>query len=1373
MAAWKATSALLWIPWTWPALLSCCLCTPRRPWNRESTRAAHLEQGEVAKLARSFDRHTRSRFVPRTSAKMPKGYSTYGEATPLLATANAKGQTAAHPRDQAGWFSKIFLSWVYPILAEGNTRQLDPEDAWALSEPDRCEGATNTLHRNWIASGSLLVAFLKTYGLWYMSVGLLLAGAYGCDLLGPYVLFRVVDLISQVEVNYHAVTFWLGLLFATRIIKALLFAHVYTDTQVIAVRFSSALKSIVFQKSLRLSAEAKTVKNTGDIVNIYTTDVQNILMAAYFLHEMWILPTEILIAISMLFNIVGSATFAGVGVILVVLVVNNYLSRAQAHTFGDVMRLKDERMKVINELFSAMQIVKLNAWEAKFAEKVGEVRARELRVVWRYLMIGAMNIFALWGAPVFVSTTTFAVYALVMGQQLTAAKVFTALALFRLIQEPLRSLPRIITGIIQAGISVGRLMEFIDLSEVDPYAVSGRENADMVAKYEPSDVIVAVEDGTFAWDAKGMPLFRGINLRVTRGEFVVVHGRVGSGKSSFCSVLLGDMLKRSGSVYMGGSVAYCSQQPWIQNLTIRDNILFGLPYDKHKYRKVIEACGLTKDLALFAAGDKTEIGQKGLNVSGGQKARISLARACYSDADVFIFDSPLAAVDAIVQNEIFTKCFLGLLKNKTRILVTHNPEIIASKYVDQAIRLVDGAMTHTRNMDKQELSTPPVSPLVSHGRVNQRGKGGLQHLSVTTVAGSAAASPVARSALEQFSTENVVAEGFSPLSNRSVDSFIGESTSDGRLVKEETRQEGRVSAHVFMAYFRAIGGLKVVFFLIFVQCVWQGFQILSDFWLSHWTSKSEEDQRLHVTRNLSIYVALALSSSAMVLVRTMTVSFAGIRGAKRMFNAMTSALLHAPMSFFDANPVGRILNRYGDDVSAIDFRLPFAYGTMLAVTFSNGCTLITAAAVTKYFGLLIVPILYIYLRIGQFYLRPARELQRLQKTTQSPVLAHVSESIDGTHIIRAFGTDQVHRFIEQNFSKIDTNNRNVYVSIVTGQWFALRMQLMGGFLVVLITGALVTMRSYLSAGVIGLAFNYALAVDQGLESLIQTWSWLETSMVSPERIQEYIDIPAEAPHEIPATEPVAEWPARGEVAFNNVSFRYKDEDELVLRNLTFRLAPAEKVGIVGRTGAGKSSLTMALFRINEVASGTIVIDGVDTSKIGLRSLRSRLSIITQAPVLFKGTIRGYLDPFEEYGDDNLWLCLRKVGMGDKISSMDGKLLAVLEENGDNFSVGERQMLCMARALLSESSVVVMDEATASIDHETDMKLQKVIRSEFKQSTVITIAHRLDTVLDADRIMVLDAGKIVEFDSPKALIARRSGHLYDLAKEGGYLDRLNL
>ncbi|KAF0696139.1 Aste57867_13085 [Aphanomyces stellatus] len=1248
--------------------------------------------------------------------------------------------TNANPRKHASWFARLFLMWCNPMLQLGNEKQLSMDDMWALDDSNTSDTSCSELETHWASSGSLLVAFVRSYGGLYAGVGVLLASAYGCDLLGPWILNQVVALVSDPSARVQDIYGWLALLFVSRVLKALLFAHAYKETQVVALRFTAAVKGRLFRKSMRLSATSRAKKGT-DITNLYTTDVGNLLMAAYYVHEMWILPLVICLSLSMLFHVVGYAALAGVSVIVLVLCVNQLIARVLASAFESLMAIKDERMKAVQELFGAIQIVKLNAWEPKFLAKITAIRARELRLVRTYLYVGALNIFALWGAPVWVSTATFAVFALVLHESLTAARVFTALALFRLMQEPLRSLPKIITGMIQAHVSLTRILAYVDLPERKADVLS--TDADVAARMDASGVSVSIEDGSFAWD--NMLLFSGINLTAKTGDLVIVHGKVGSGKSSLLSVLLGDMNKQTGLVYVGGSIAYCPQQPWIQHMTIRDNICFGRPYDRKKYAKVIDACLLATDLAALPAGDRTEVGQKGLNLSGGQKARISLARACYSDADIYLLDAPLAAVDATVASEIFAKCILGLLRHKTRVLITHNPDLIASKAVDSVLKLTDGQLSHVRNIDKETLGPPPVSPLM--GSTNRHRKPKAQKGGKDPKPAFAATSP-----------SQVVQDGFAPLVSRSSSFLRYDSAHDGKLVKEEERHEGRVSAHVFAAYFKAMGGVHVVGFLVVVQLTWQALMQASDFYLAYWTTEPDDVQQNSVTTNLTYYAVLALGSCLLVLVRTLTVSFCGITAATRLFDEMTKSLLRAPMAFFDANPVGRILNRYSDDVSRVDFQLPFAYGSLLAVGFSVGCTLLTACVMARCFGLLVIPILAIYVYVGLFYLQPARELQRLQKVTQSPILAHLSESNDGCAVIRAF--DQVPRFCSENGRLIDVNNQTVYVNIMTAQWFAMRMQLMGGVIVVLIAVSLTSMRAVLTPGIVGLAFNYGLAVDQGLEGLIQIWSWLETSMVSPERMQEYIDVTPESDSESDSVS--SDWPVAGRVVFENVSFRYKTGDKLVLDNVSFSIAAGEKVSIVGRTGAGKSSLTMALFRIQDVAGGRILIDDVNIATLPLKTLRSRLSIVTQTPVLFKGSLRGYLDPFDEYADEDLWQALKKVELA--IKALD----APLEENGENWSVGERQMLCMARALLSEARVVIMDEATAAVDADTDAKLQKVIRTEFKAATVLTIAHRLDTVLDGDRILVLDAGRVVQFDTPTRLIDEGDGPFYHLAKDGGYV-----
>jgi ABC-type multidrug transport system fused ATPase/permease subunit len=570
--------------------------------------------------------------------------------------------------------------------------------------------------------------------------------------------------------------------------------------------------------------------------------------------------------------------------------------------------------------------------------------------------------------------------------------------------------------------------------------------------------------------------------------------------------------------------------------------------------------------------------------------------------------------------------------------------------------------------------------------------------------------------------------------------------------------------------------MSIVLLVILSQMLWQALQIGSDFWLSRWSNDSTSSQRgireaPTTAYRLEVYSVLGLLAAGAVFARTVMITVFGMRASQRLFDRMTAALLNAPMRFFDATPIGRLLTRYGGDTFSVDVMIPGTFGILLGNVFSVGCSAITAALIIRWKGLLLLPVVFIYMAIAEFYLTPARELERLSKTTQAPVLNHLSESVDGGSVVRAFGPQHIARFYRINNSKLDENSKAWYTKLCVSQWFSLRVQLLGSLLLLIVTSSLVLLHNVLDAAIIGLAFSYSLKVSASLEDIVRVLTRVETLMVSPERMQEYIDIEQEAPAHLLSSDPSAKsgWPSTGTVTFNNVDFRYKPRAPLVLYGVSFSVSGRDKIGIVGRTGAGKSSLTMALFRINELAGGAIIIDGVDISKLGLTTLREKLSIIPQVPVLFKGSLRSYLDPFEEFTDDQLWRSLEQVGLRERVASDELKLLLLVEENGENFSVGERQMLCMARALLRSSRIVVFDEATAAIDHETDQKLQRVIRSAFRESTVLTIAHRLDTILDSDRVLVLDGGRVAEFAPPKELVARGEGHFFDLMREGGLLE----
>ncbi|OQR90579.1 ATP-binding Cassette (ABC) Superfamily, partial [Thraustotheca clavata] len=653
----------------------------------------------------------------------------------------------------------------------------------------------------------------------------------------------------------------------------------------------------------------------------------------------------------------------------------------------------------------------------------------------------------------------------------------------------------------------------------------------------------------------------------------------------------------------------------------------------------------------------------------------------YSNADIVILDAPLAAIDAMVQNQIIAECIENLLAEKAVILVTHNPDIIASERINQAI-LLDGGAVQTI-----ELRKPSTIATNTNG-----------------------AKP-----LDTVSKDKAL---------QIYDGLQRSNSSDSD--DDEHREVGQVSSQVFWQFLAACGGVWTIIFVLLSQLLWQGFQVSSDFWLTQWTSNASRDNTVYY---LSIYCGLCLASVLMVLIRTLTVSLSGLKASRYLFESMTKSLLAAPMSFFDATPSGRIINRFSNDIASIDTRLPFSFGSITAEMTVIIASLGTTLIVVRWSGLLMIPILFAYLKLTQLYLQPSRVLSRLQKTTASPVLSFLEEIEQGFVSVRAFGKSYMKSQALRNEYNIDTNHRVEYCDMVVGLWFEMMIELQGTFVVVGVAFCLVYFRQYLTAGMVGLAFNYVLVANTHFAQIVQCWARLELGMVAPERVMEFCDLESE----VTTTDNQPAWTlAKGSIEFQNVHFQYKPTSDLVLRDLSFSIKAGEKIGIVGRTGAGKSSLTLVLFRLYPLTSGRIFIDGQDTSTLELQQLRKQLSIIPQSPILFKGTLREFLDPFDSYNDDDLWIALKKAGMAAMVSSLPDKLQAEVAERGINWSVGERQMLCLARALLVKSHIVVLDEATAAIDHATDIRLQQVISEEFKDATVLTIAHRLHTIASSDR-----------------------------------------
>ncbi|GAB9468080.1 Atp-binding protein [Globisporangium polare] len=1254
-------------------------------------------------------------------------------------------------------FEILFFTRAAPVYDVIQARNLEVNDFFRLEKPNYTQLCTSNLEYQYEKRNqSIWKAIVFAHGRLLVLCGMGQVFMAGYTVFAPVVLHQVVIEFSTTEaqLDLKTLTEWLGVFFGVRLLNAFVTTQVNYTTNQIWLRLSAATRSLVFQKAMRKrihrsssSSEKGNPAKPVDTSNLVGSDTTDLVLALTKIPGVLILPLQIGIETLLLLYVLDVAAFAGIGVIILSLLANYFISRKMARSYTKWLTIKDRRMATVKELLNAIQIVKFNAWEDRFKDKLTTERARELRALAWYSYAGAASTFVLWSSPLLVSTVSFAVYALVLEKPLSAAKVFTAMALFNALRDPLRDLPTTIQLLIQSRVAAARFDTFLRMPEFDESSVTRS-----IDDSDNDNPAVRMIDGQFSWLAtssnedKAFASLKDVNFRLEKGDFAVVFGGVGAGKSSLCSALLGEMSKVDGQVVVNGRVAYYSQQPWIQNMSLKSNILFGEAFDADRYDAVLDACCLRDDLELFPAGDETEIGERGASLSGGQKARVALARACYAQADIYILDSPLAAVDTVVQKAVFQKCICGLLAEKTVILVTHNREIIVSKLVTYRIGLAGGNLT-----ESERTGQPGSRDIFGHvGNVSR-----------------------------------TAAFGISPRAKGS-----------GLLVQEEARQEGRVSSAVWQRYAKAIGGVGVISLLLLSQLLWQGFQIASDFWLGYWTRSKDATQAADTASVESVeffidtYAELAGAAAVMVLIQGVVVTSMGLRASKHLFQSMTQGVLHAPLWFFDTNPDGRVINRYGGDMSVVDKSLPKAMGMFLCSLFSSFCALVTAGvSIQWYVGLVFVPIVYAYAQLAQGYARCVCTARRLLKVIFSSVQSHIAQSEAGVVVLRAYGPAYVRRAVRENYRLLDLDNALWDTEIVLVQWFAIRLQLLGCGILGVVVASFFLFHG--SPAMVGLVFSYALSIDASLMTLTKAWSDAQNDMVSVERVVEYSALECEGESinngSLVQIEPSASWPQRGEVTFERVCFSYKPKDPPVLQSISFAIKSHEKVGVVGRTGAGKSSLTMALFRVNELVSGRILIDGVDIATLPLPTLRKRMSIIPQSPVLLEGSLRNFLDPFDEFQDDEILEMLNHVELlsklqascelsssaeqeeeeeGGKESSSQAAVLELqLSANGDNWSVGERQMLSMARALLKRSAIVVMDEATAAMDHETEHKLSAMIARELKNVTLLTIAHRLVTVMASDRIMVLQEGQVVEFGSPSELLATGDGGVfYGLVQE---------
>uniref|UniRef100_A0AAQ4P877 ATP-binding cassette, sub-family C (CFTR/MRP), member 3 n=1 Tax=Gasterosteus aculeatus aculeatus TaxID=481459 RepID=A0AAQ4P877_GASAC len=1123
------------------------------------------------------------------------------------------------------------------------------------------------------------------------------------------------------------------LMFFTAILQTLILHCQFQYCFITGMNIRTAVIGAIYRKSLVITNAAKRSSTVGEVVNLMSVDAQRFMDLTTFLNMLWSAPLQIMLALYFLWQNLGPSVLAGVAVMVMLIPLNAVIAmKTRAYQVGAQMQHKDSRIKLMNEILNGIKVLKLYAWENSFKEKILAIRQKELNVLRKMAYLGALSTMAWTSAPFLVALTTFAVYVSVdENNVLDAERAFVSLSLFNILRFPLNMLPQVISSLVQASVSLKRIQRFLSHDELDPDSVDRKNTATVV-------------NGKFTWSKEDPPILHNINVMVPQGSLLAVVGHVGCGKSSLISALLGEVEKLEGEVSIRGSVAYVPQQAWIQNASLRDNILFGKPYNEQKYCCVLEACALTPDLEVLPGGDMTEIGEKGINLSGGQRQRVSLARALYSDTDIYLLDDPLSAVDAHVAKHIFDNLIgpEGVLKGKTRILVTHGISFLPQ--VDNIMVIVEGRVSEMgsyQELLKQNgafaefLRTYALEDIVEDEEEASGAAHGGQR------AGDQRGQEEFHKVEELFS--------FTPPWNNP--------TSTQRCPSPQ------VKSKVYLEYAKAVGVLLSVFICFLYGCQ-SAAAIGANIWLSQWTNDASANQtQENLNMRVGVYAALGIAQGILVMMSSFTLAMGNIGAARKLHANLLTNKFHTPQSFYDTTPLGRIINRFSKDIYIIDEALPSTVLMFLATFFVSLSTMIVIVSSTPIFAVVIAPLAFIYIFVQRFYVATSRQLKRLESVSRSPIYSHFSETVTGSSVIRAYGRHSA--FVMMSDMKVDENQKSYYPGIVSNRWLGVRIEFIGNCMVLFAALFAVTGRENLNPGLVGLSVSYALQVTMSLNWMVRMTSDLENNIVAVERVKEYSETKTEAPWEVEDKKPPPDWPTEGNVEFQDYSVRYREGLDLVLKNLTLSVKGGEKIGIVGRTGAGKSSMTLCLFRLLEAAAGEISIDGVKISELGLHDLRSRLTIIPQEPVLFSGTLKMNLDPFEKYSDEELWGALQQSHLHKFVSNQPAKLELECSEGGENLSVGQRQLVCLARALLRKTRILILDEATAAVDLETDDLIQSTIRTQFEDCTVFTIAHRLNTIMDYTRVLVLDKGQIAEFDTPANLISQR-GIFYGMTKDAG-------
>ncbi|XP_062839294.1 ATP-binding cassette sub-family C member 9 isoform X6 [Anolis carolinensis] len=1190
------------------------------------------------------------------------------------------------------------------------------------------------------------------------------------------------------------------LLFLALILQRTFLQASYYVTIETGINLRGALLAMIYNKILRLSTSNLSMgeMTLGQINNLVAIETNQLMWFLFLCPNLWAMPVQIIMGVILLYNLLGQSALVGAAVIVLLAPIQYFIATKLADAQKSTLDYSTERLKKTNEILKGIKLLKLYAWEHIFCRSVEETRMKELTSLKTFALYTSLSIFMNAAIPIAAVLATFLTYTYSEEKQLTTAQAFASLSLFHILVTPLFLLSTVVRFAVKAIISVQKLNEFLISDEI---ADDSWRNGDSALPYEtcekhpgfhpkainrkqplrhqldiyehtlriPSryhdidDCAIKVTNGYFSWGS-GLATLSNIDIKIPTGQMTMIVGQVGCGKSSLLLAILGEMQTLEGKVRWNRvnetepsfeanrrnryPVAYAAQKPWLLNATVEENITFGSPFIKQRYKAVTDACSLQPDIDLLPFGDQTEIGERGINLSGGQRQRICVARALYQNTNIVFLDDPFSALDIHLSDHLMQEGILKFLKDdkRTLVLVTHKLQYLP--HADWIIAMKDG--TVLREGTLKDIQNNDVE-LYEHWKTLMNRQD--QELEKDMEAD--------QTTLERRNLRRAMYPRESKAQLEDEDEEEEEEEEEDDNMSTAMRLRTKMPWKTCWLYLSS-GGFLLLSLMIFSKLLKHSVMVAIDYWLAKWTSPVNKTETWCSSETCSMAVFSILSGAGIVLclVTSLTVEWMGLTAAKNLHHDLLNKIILGPIRFFDTTPLGLILNRFSADTNIIDQHIPPTLESLSRSTLLCLSAIGMISYATPLFMAALVPLGIAFYFIQKYFRVASKDLQELDDSTQLPLLCHFSETAEGLTTIRAFRDEP--RFKQRMLELTDTNNIAYLFLSAANRWLEVRTDYLGAIIV--LTAAVASISQTDTAGLVGLGLLYALTITNYLNWVVRNLADLEVQMGAVKKVNSFLNMESENyDGTMDISQVPKDWPQEGEIKIENLCVRYENNLKPVLKHVKAYIKPGQKVGICGRTGSGKSSLSLAFFRMVDIFDGRIVIDGIDISKLPLDMLRSRLSIILQDPILFSGSIRFNLDPECKCTDDTLWEALEIAQLKNLVKSLPGGLDAIVTEGGENFSVGQRQLFCLARAFVRKSSILIMDEATASIDMATENILQKVVMTAFADRTVVTIAHRVSQILNADIILVFSDGSLLECDTPANLLLKEDGLFTTLVK----------